>query len=135
MIVSTYVSRIYNSSISIKNNIIVLQTSSQALFNYLITGLYDTTEESPHWSVGNSGSAAGQKMPGDKPPAEAVVLRKDPIMLLNEHCQRNHLKVTRNCLNATVPLRNKRPSDTHLIRTYAYAHTHTHIHMHIRTYA
>ena len=31
----------------------------------------------------------------------------------------------------TVPLRNKRPSHTHLIRTYAYAYTH----MHIRTYA
>ena len=60
------------------------------------TGLYDTTEESPHWSVGSSGSSAGQQMPGDKAQAEAVVLRKDPIMLLNEHCQRNHLKVTRN---------------------------------------
>ncbi|XP_020620694.1 double-stranded RNA-specific adenosine deaminase-like [Orbicella faveolata] len=57
-------------------------------------GLYNTTEESPHWSVGSSGSSAGQQMPGDKTQAEAVMLRKDPIMLLNEHCQRNHLKIS-----------------------------------------
>ena len=56
-------------------------------------GLYNTTEESPHWSVGSSASSDGQQVPGDKAQAEAVVLRKDPIMLLNEHCQRNHLKV------------------------------------------
>lgn len=47
-------------------------------------GLYDAPEESPHWSVG----------PGGPAPGKAVLLRKDPIMLLNEHCQRNQLKVT-----------------------------------------
>ena len=65
------------------------------------TGLYDTTEESPHWSVGSNASSDGQQMPGDKAQAEAVVLRKDPIMLLNEHCQRNHLKVTRRRANTS----------------------------------
>lgn len=66
------------------------------ILDYL--GLYDTTEESPHWSVGSSDPSATQQMAGDATPAEAIVLHKDPIMLLNEHCQRNQLKVTRNFL-------------------------------------
>lgn len=47
-------------------------------------GLYDAPEKSPHWSVG----------PGGPAPGKAVLLRKDPIMLLNEHCQRNQLKIS-----------------------------------------
>ncbi|KAJ7373700.1 hypothetical protein OS493_011309 [Desmophyllum pertusum] len=57
-------------------------------------GLYDTTEESPHWSVGSSGPSAAQQMQGDAAQASTVVLHKDPIMLLNEHCQRNQLKIS-----------------------------------------
>ena len=56
------------------------------------TGFYDLTEESPHWSVGN-GTPAAPHIPGEAGQAKAVVLHKDPIMLLNEHCQRNQLKV------------------------------------------
>jgi len=58
------------------------------------TGLYDLTEASPHWSVGNSNSE--QHMQGETGQSKAVVLHKDPIMLLNEHCQRNQLKVRSN---------------------------------------
>ena len=35
-----------------------------------------------------------QHVQGDPAQPKAVVLHKDPIMLLNEHCQRNQLKVS-----------------------------------------
>lgn len=54
-------------------------------------GLYDTPEESPHWSVSPGGPA--QMAQGD-PAQRKAVLYKDPIMLLNEHCQRNQLKIS-----------------------------------------
>lgn len=57
-------------------------------------GLYDLTEESQHWSVGNVCTPpTAQPVQGHEAQTKSVVLHKDPIMLLNEHCQRNQLKI------------------------------------------
>lgn len=57
-------------------------------------GLYDLSEDSPHWSMENTSNPSNpQHVQGDPAQPKAVVLHKDPIMLLNEHCQRNQLKI------------------------------------------
>ena len=51
------------------------------------------TEDSPHWSVArNSGSEIPHSQ-GEVVQNQAILLHKDPVMLLNEHCQKNQLKV------------------------------------------
>ena len=57
--------------------------------------MYDLSEDSPHWSMENTSNPSNpQHVQGDPAQPKAVVLHKDPIMLLNEHCQRNQLKVS-----------------------------------------
>lgn len=55
-------------------------------------GLFNLTEESPHWSVAGN-SASLPHLQGEAGQNQAIVLHKDPIMLLNEHCQKNQLKI------------------------------------------
>ena len=55
------------------------------------TGFYNTSDGCPQWSVKTSSVSVTQS--GGSAGTKSVLLNKDPIMLLNEHCQRNQLKV------------------------------------------
>lgn len=56
-------------------------------------GMFDMTEDSPHWSVArNSGSEIPHSQ-GEVVQNQAILLHKDPVMLLNEHCQKNQMKI------------------------------------------
>ena len=62
-----------------------------SLFFIFITGLYDNKDEEPQMVNGINGDLREQ--PAASQPGAAVLLKKDPVMLLNEHCQRSQLKV------------------------------------------